>query len=87
MHESNGWLVMGYYCKKCEKIFNKELMPMVSYRAAQWIRVIDQTGITIPQESLPKELQDLKKDMEKTFDNQVRQNEIAEASKSQEFIK
>ncbi len=62
-------------------------MPLMTYRAAQWIRVIDQTGITIPQESLPKELRDREKTPEKTFDTQVRHNEIKEAAGNQEFIK
>ena len=87
VHENTGWIIVGYYCKSCDKMFEKSLMPLVTYRTAQWVRVIDQTRITIPQESLPKELQDSKKDPEKTFDNQVRHNEIVEAAGNQEFIK
>ena len=82
---------MGYYCKKCEKIFNADRMPMVSYRAVQWKYFIESTGVIIPEEDLPKELRGLKKDpensLQKNFDGQVRQQEIKEAAKSQEFIK
>lgn len=91
MHESTGWITMGYYCKSCEKIFNTELMPMVTYRAVQWQKVIERTGITIPDEDLPKEILEWKKELEnslqKNFDGQVRQQEIKEAAKSQEFVK
>ena len=89
VHESTGWVTVGYYCKTCDKMFEKSLMPLVTYRAAQWVSVIDKTGITIPQEELPKELQDIKKypenNLEKNFGSQVRSNEIKEAAKNQEI--